>query len=54
MEIVISILASTSYFFFSPLSYKQGDPRPNQPDHLGCNDCFFGGVAGIIGASKKK
>lgn len=54
-EIVISILASTSYFFFSPLSYASKEILARtSPTIWDVMIAFFGGVAGIIGASKKE
>lgn len=55
MEVVISLIASTTYFYFSPLSYASqeilGRTSPTIWDVM---IAFFGGTAGIIGASKMK
>ena len=55
VEIIISLLASTSYFFFSPLSYASKEIiARTSPTIWDVMIAFFGGVAGIIGASKKE
>lgn len=55
VEIIISLLASTSYFFFSPLSYASKEIiARTSPTIWDVMIAFFGGVAGIIGASKKR
>lgn len=53
-EIIISLLASTAYFYFSPLSYaSQEIIARTSPTIWDVLIAFFGGIAGIIGANKK-
>lgn len=52
-EIIISLLASTAYFYFSPLSYaSQEIIARTSPTIWDVLIAFFGGIAGIIGAHK--
>lgn len=53
-EIIISLLASTIYFHFSPLTYaSQEIVARTSPTIWDVMVAFFGGCAGIIGARKK-
>lgn len=53
-EIIISLLASTIYFHFSPLTYaSQEIVARTSPTIWDVMIAFFGGSAGIIGARKK-
>lgn len=53
-EIIISLLASTIYFYFSPLTYaSQEIVARTSPTIWDVMVAFFGGCAGIIGARKK-
>lgn len=53
-EVVISLIASTIYFHFSPLTYaSQEIIARTSPTIWDVMIAFFGGTAGIIGARKK-
>ena len=53
-EVVISLIASSIYFYFSPLSYaSQEIVARTSPTIWDVLIALFGGIAGIIGARKK-
>lgn len=55
IQVLLSLLASTIYFFISPISYASSEIiARTSPTIWDVVIAFVGGVAGVIGARKKK